>query len=142
MREGQATHVKKSGIVTLDGVEEEWHSGDTNAGWNQSGDNLTFHNYYAIKNKKVGGNSITNRFISVNDSSIVGDSSFEGFALGISQVNTYSTIRINKSKLLTEDVDGLLGWSQNNPMTVVYELVEYTYEPIQSDLSVDLLIEI
>lgn len=40
---------------------------------------------------------------------------------------------INRSKLSTQDINGFKQWVQVNPITVVYELAQPYYEPIQAD---------
>ena len=44
-------------------------------------------------------------------------------------------LRINKSRLSKLDVNGFKQWLQANPVTVVYELAEPYYEPIEPQLS-------
>ena len=44
-------------------------------------------------------------------------------------------IIIFKSKLSTQDVNGFKQWLQANPTTVVYELAEPYYEPIEPQIS-------
>ena len=58
---------------------------------------------------------------------------------GISSGNDYKLyLFIDKSKLLTEDVNGLKEWLRDNNIKVVYELENPIYEPIKSELSVNL----
>ena len=44
-------------------------------------------------------------------------------------------IRLFKSKLQTQDINGFKQWLQENPTTVIYQLAEPTYEEVESDLS-------
>ena len=43
----------------------------------------------------------------------------------------YIDIRIHKSKLQSQDVTGFKQWLQQNPVTVVYQLAEPTYEEVE-----------
>ena len=58
---------------------------------------------------------------------------------GISSGNDYKLyLFIDKSKLPTEDVNGLKEWLRDNNIKVVYELENPIYEPIKSELSINL----
>ncbi|HSQ88691.1 hypothetical protein, partial [Romboutsia sp.] len=62
------------------------------------------------------------------------------YALDEEGIRSYSNasigIRINKSKLATQDVAGFKAWLQANPVTVVYQLAtELVYECTPLDLA-------
>lgn len=58
---------------------------------------------------------------------------------GISSGNDYKLyLFIDKNKLPTEDVNGLKEWLRDNNIKVVYELENPIYEPIKSELSINL----
>ena len=50
-------------------------------------------------------------------------------------VNEIIYIQILKARLKTPDVNGFKQWLQQNPVTVVYQLAEPTYEEVDCDLS-------
>ena len=50
-------------------------------------------------------------------------------------LNNLIIFSIQKSRLSTQDKNGFKQWLQQNPTTVVYELAEPYYEPIEPQLS-------
>lgn len=110
--------IRRVDKVILDG-SRRWNLGTTSSGW-KYGDTLPF--YYspdkADIDKKNNGYSLTDRFQTSIGATIVG-SDVESFSLGHSN---YITIRLNKSRLATEDAKGFIKWLQQNPTTVYYEL--------------------
>ncbi|MGU8999085.1 BppU family phage baseplate upper protein [Clostridium perfringens] len=57
---------------------------------------------------------------------------------GITAFEDYFTIRIEKSKLTTQDVEGFKAWLKANPTTVVYQLAEPVVEIVDGVIDIDL----
>lgn len=110
--------IRRVDKVILDG-SRRWNLGTTSSGW-KYGDTLPFYHYpdKADMDEKNNGYSLTDRFQTSIGATIVG-SDVESFSLGHSN---YITIRLNKSRLATEDAKGFIKWLQQNPTTVYYEL--------------------
>lgn len=119
--------IRRVGKAVLDG-SRRWNLGTTSSGW-KYGDTLPFYHYpdKADINEKNNGYSLTDRFQTSIGATIIG-SDVESFSLGHSN---YITIRLNKSRLTTEDAKGFIKWLQQNPTTVYYELETPTITPIE-----------
>ena len=129
---GQWELIRKIGKVVLNG-SEGWNLGLGSSGWNVNGNTLPFY-AYLIDDKKVDGHSLTDLFTTSTGSIIVGNDK-ESFSLGHSN---YTTIRLKRDKLLTEDANGFKQWLSQNPTTVYYELgtpIITPIEPIEFNIS-------
>ncbi|MGU8596684.1 BppU family phage baseplate upper protein [Clostridium perfringens] len=84
-------------------------------------------------NRKVGINNIisdkfkTKNVFSVDEEGIFGSAN-----------SSTIYIRINKSKLTTQDVEGFKAWLKANPTTIVYQLATPTIEVVENCVDIDL----
>lgn len=118
---GQAVHVKRCEKVILDG-SQSWIAHTNNAG-------LNIYNYFIlVENKKPYGYTL-------NDSmEIITAEEWQNVSkIGI--INGSTGIGIGSDKSTLNDFKN---WLSENPVTVVYELENPIYEPINTDLSINL----
>ena len=139
--DGKLYHYHKMGMVVLDG-SEDWIT-------KQNNDSTMFFQFYSStskikgpENNNIKANLINDYFetktpnVNYNINQIV-----EGLDYNIGK---NIGIRIFRTKLVTQDVNGFKQWLQANPTTVVYELLEPYYEditPIQSDITLETYLE-
>lgn len=83
-----------------------------------------------LNNYKSGGYGLSDKFIYESDPNVTWNTDIESMCN-----SDYMQLRIAKSKLSTQDVDGLKQWLQANPTTVYYELLT----PIETKLDIDTL---
>ena len=109
---------RNCGSVTFDGSDDE--------GW--ACETPKQHTIYAICifNSIKGIELINNKVPSYNYSIYGKD--IEGMYTTNDQ---RIKIKVSKSKLQTPDVNGFKQWLQQNPVTVVYQLAEPTYEEVE-----------
>lgn len=123
---------RKCGSVTLSCTGNIW---DTTA-WGASSDKtIEFRlGYNQFENKK--GKILCDNFISETSNLWVMDT--EGI-----QSYTVDTvdIRINKTRLSTQDVAGFRQWLQQNPTTIVYQLVTPQYEEATNEYGLPIVFE-
>ena len=114
-KNGKVYHYHKMGMVVLDG-SENWilNVNDTNTIWFYS-DKITESNLLG----SVFCNTLHSALEIQNDNETI-----------LQSEDRRIHIRINKSKLATQDAAGLVRWLQANPTTVVYELASPHYELI------------
>ena len=126
VHEGKLCHYHKMGMVVLDGSED----------WKVSADKQSLTNtiHFQLQNTqltpimKINSLLINNQFINRR----IWEVDHEGTFCAI---NGNFGISILRSKLSTLDTDGFKQWLSKNPTTVVYELAEPYYEPIEPQLS-------
>ena len=128
---GQAYHVRKSDKVILDGNET----------WNNIGIQGDEGSFIRFSNSNINGVKpktilISNKFKSEKYTS-VSQLTKEFIFSHHSDINRID-ILIEVSRLSEATTEGFKSWLKNNPVTVVYELVEPIIEPIKADLSVQL----
>ena len=122
--DGKYYYHKRSGEIVLNG-SESWNIRTDLDKDNSSLFTLNIGNGFGGSNDT---NCISNRFIA---STSIYSNDTEGFYRNAG----YIYIRINKSKLSTQDVAGFKQWLQANPTTVVYQLAqEEVYECTNLDL--------
>ena len=114
-KNGKVYHYHKMGMVVLDG-SENWilNVNDTNTIW--------FYSDKIIESNLLGSvfcNTLHSALEIQNDNETI-----------LQSEDRRIHIRINKSKLATQDAAGLVRWLQANPTTVVYELASPHYELI------------
>ena len=114
-KNGKVYHYHKMGMVVLDG-SENWilNVNDTNTIW--------FYSDKIIESNLLGSvfcNTLHSALEIQNDNETI-----------LQSEDRRIHIRINKSKLATQDAAGLVRWLQANPTTVVYELDTPYYELI------------
>ena len=108
---------RNCGSVTLDGSEE--------CNWNilEGTDIVRFYTNELIENPdNIKLKNICDKFTTSYSSVNI----FEYVYLDKNLI-----IGINKSKLQTQDLNGFKQWLSNNPLTIVYQLVEPTYEEVE-----------
>ena len=128
---GRATHIKRSNQIIFDGSEDEmWYDANLDDGAYIN----TYRARVPLLNNKPGNHApiINDIFTPIN----TGTSILDTENAQVSERSLF--LRINRSRLSYENIEGFKVWLQDNPITVVYELDEHIYEPIQSELSVDL----
>ena len=133
---GQATHIRRYNQVKLDGSNDEpWTD------FQIEGDRKTL--CFAVDGIKPdgifdGSESYSNEFM-YDTNKPIAEEDFEHHRLqAVSPVSNRIYIWINKSRLSTENLNGFKLWLQNNPVSVVYKMANTIYEPVNTDLSVDI----
>lgn len=133
VKDSKLCHVHRWEKIVLDGSEDWTHYA--------SGDITSVFCLKTWKGKLVEGiNFYCNRFPCIYGSWNVNNSR-EGTQI---DADIALTIQINNNKLSTQDVNGFKQWLQQNPTTVVYELVEPYYEditPLQSSIILKTFLE-
>lgn len=129
--DGKYYYHQRSGEVVLNG-SENW---DLNAGW--SGEEMSTNSYYLTADgQKTAGlmiksNGTTNIISEVMPTVFINSTSFDSDCVSGENYSSAIYIRINKSKVL----NGIKPYLQQNPMRVVYQLVEEkVYECTNIDL--------
>ena len=134
VKDGKLYHYHKMGMVVLDGSEQWVNNANVDT-------DLTKVFSILIENTGIPDayrTSIVNT-LPTGNAFAAGDYECTCF---IGTGETYCYIRIFKSKLSTQDVNGFKQWLQANPTTVVYELVKPYYELISEDpLTISLIAE-
>ena len=130
VHDGKLCHYHKMGQVVLDGSED----------WFQSTHKYTtVEAFFMSLNNYIGSNPlISDKFIqngfSIDSEGITNN--YNNVEIGIPTSNkNVIRIKINKTKLSTINATGFKQWLQANPTTVVHELTEPYYEPIEPQLS-------
>ena len=137
VKDGKLYHWHKMGKVVFDGSEdEEWYLTD-----DEKSNTATFTLDNSVdKTPFVDSDEKCSNCISNNFKSIFYVANIECFVL-TNQMNRLH-IAINRSRLVSEDVNGFKQWLQANPTTVVYELASPYYELISEDtLTISLIAE-
>ena len=132
---GQVKVYRKSNKTILTGDDSErWALGKTSGGWTEFDDSLIFYSL-AFENKmSANSNIICNRFkynsnVSKNEISIY-NNAWKGLA--------HPCIRVPKSVLSSQDVDGFKAWLKANPTTIVYQLDTPTVEVVDGVIDINL----
>lgn len=123
VKDGKLCHWHKMGKVVLDGSEE----GYSVAGHEKLENTLGVETYFLNNVIKPGVGIYCDKFKYKN----VHSSDEE--AIWSHSVGGNLRIRVSKSKLSTQDIQGFKQWLSNNPTTVIYELAEPYYEVIEED---------
>ena len=130
VHDGKLCHYHKMGKIVLDGSENWKDYGNPNASFN----NCICKNLFMgdMQNSKDVLEVICDKFSYIE----------KGYLKDVDNISTYTStyydnnhiyIRINKNKC--KSTDDFKKWLQANPTTVVYELAEPYYEPIEPQLS-------
>ena len=132
IKDGKLMVERKCSSVTLDGSEKIYDV----TSWGASSDKtIEFRlGYNQFENKK--GDILCDNFISETSNLWLMDT--EGI-----QSYTVDTvdIRINKTRLSTQDVAGFRQWLQQNPTTIVYQLVTPQYEEVTNEYGLPIVFE-
>ena len=124
MHDGELCHYHKYGKEVLDG-SGDWIKADTSI--------TTTHIKTSVFLLEVTGSnagSLCDKF--VNNTNMTSDTEFYYYNTSFFG-GSKLIISINNSKLSTQNLTGFKAWLKANPTTVVYQLAEPYYEPIQSD---------
>ena len=84
---------------------------------------------------------ISDKFISSPSSNATGTWGVDREGISVNS-NGHIHIRINKSRLKTEDEKGFKDWLSQNPVTIIYSLNEPVYDPLTIDLSLKTYLDI
>lgn len=82
-----------------------------------------------------GTELLCDNFKSYNHGEFSAQTSINNSLIGITAFEDYFTIRIEKSKLATQDVEGFKDWLKANPTKVIFKLAEPKIEVIKSIFS-------
>ena len=130
------TILRRIGNITLNG-DEDWHSKNSESliqsGWNQFGDSLIFA--LEIDNPIVQTFARDSTILSNLKVVQVATQNEQGISFECGTGWQYLAIRIEKTNLRTQDVEGFKKWLKENPVTVYYELKEPVIENIGQPLS-------
>ena len=143
-RNGQWVVERNCKEVILDGSKDErWGLG--NAGVNITGSKtISFQRPFDnIEYKDVNNiNIISDRFPSYTHAYSNNITEDKEWIRHYSNTSTNVGIRILKSKLSSETIEGFEEWLSNNPLTVVYELQEPIYEPLNIDSIINTYLDV
>jgi hypothetical protein len=98
-------------------------------------DNYLDFRTYNIEKPLSSGYGICDRFEYLSNQNGHWIAAEEGLTAFTDNKNNLIIFSIQKSRLSSYDKNGLKQWLQANPTTVVYELAEPYYEPIEPQLS-------
>lgn len=121
--------IRRVGKIVLNG-NEDWVDYADQA----TEDTLLFQTYSILSATGVPGHGLCDEFIlpQYNKSLWGTDINYEGIRVGRAN-NLGVDIRINKSRLATEDVDGLKQWLKINPLTFYYQLEAPIITPVHGN---------
>ena len=126
--DGKYYYHQRSGEVVLNGSEDWLISGHV-----VFDDSLGFETYCINSNLLPVSSSVSNFIVDKFSRKVVYDINEEG--MWSNNVGGYLRVRVMKSKLPTQDVQGFKQWLQANNVTVVYQLAqEKVYECTNIDL--------
>ena len=132
-RNGQWMIERKCKEVVLDGSKDErWGLGNENVNIADS-KTISFQRHFDnIEYKDVNSiNIISDKFPSYTHAFSANITEDKEWIRHYSSTSTNVGVRILKSKLSSETIEGFEEWLSNNPLTVVYELQEPIYEPLK-----------
>lgn len=125
---GQTTHIKRYKKIVLDG-SESWSD------WNTEVNIETVRFKIYTYDGRSNGVALSDKFRTRKAPS---EKHSDTEYIGLVGSGSNLFINILLSKLPSADINGFKQWLSKNPVTVVYELDEPIYEPIKTDLSVNL----
>ena len=138
--DGVPTIIRRVGRKLFNGVNEDWKRGSGNDEFIQFG--LTeevdcFNKAAQAWGPQQLNKLVSNRFLSVGDKLYFTDKITEGVcqAHSNSVTTNFWRIGISRNKLTGNNItNSFLSWLQNNPVEVLFELVNWVYEPIPDAL--------
>ena len=132
---GQVKVDRKLGKYTFTGDEKITKWADSpNACW------FTIRNSFKINYgaNNSGTELLCDNFRPYNHGEFSAQTTINNSVTGITAFEDYFTIRIEKSKLSTQDIDGFKAWLKANPTTIVYQLATPTIEIVENCVDIDL----
>lgn len=132
---GQVKVYRKLGKYTFTGDEKITKWADSpNACW------FTIRNSFKINYgaNNSGTELLCDNFRPYNHGEFSAQTTINNSVTGITAFEDYFTIRIEKSKLSTQDVEGFKAWLKANPTTIVYQLATPTVEIVENCIDIDL----
>ena len=111
----------------------QWANSDNSCWFTIAKDSFGF-NY----NDTFKGSLICNNFIGYEHGYFSSTNAIKEGVEGVSANENYFTIRILKSKLITQNIEGFKAWLKNNPTTVVYQLTTPVTEIVENCVDIDL----
>ncbi|MBQ8997187.1 MAG: hypothetical protein IJ086_00675 [Clostridium sp.] len=133
---GQPTHIRRYNKVVLDGSDDE----DLYEYFISDANRKTICMY--IENLELAGmgssESYSDSFIFGVPDAIANEDYEHHRLMNTGRETNRLYIWINRSRLSTVDIEGFRLWLKENPVSVVYKLAKSIYEPIKTDLSIQL----
>lgn len=132
---GQVKVDRKLGKYTFTGNESiiKW-ADSPNACWFKIRNSFKIN--YGVNNS--GTELLCDNFRPYNHGEFSAQTTINNSVTGITAFEDYFTIRIEKSKLSTQDVEGFKAWLKANPTTIVYQLATPTIEIVENCVDIDL----
>lgn len=132
---GQVKVDRKLGKYTFTGNESiiKW-ADSPNACWFKIRNSFKIN--YGVNNS--GTELLCDNFRPYNHGEFSAQTTINNSVTGITAFEDYFTIRIEKSKLSTQDVEGFKAWLKANPTTIVYQLATPVVEVVDGLIDIDL----